>query len=154
MIRGTPGFFGTGIWPYRISSIVGGFALVVKIGKHVGPRLSRDYLSILYLPLFPLGLSALVDSGKQRISLNRESKFTLVEASRSVWGTRSSDRERKLGGVRKSWILAFLVAAIGSLLGYLAVGYFLHSWQPGLWTVLGGLLGGCLVNRLYLAAID
>jgi hypothetical protein len=126
---------------------------LVKFGNKTIDYLSRDYLSILYLPLIPLGLSALVDHGDQRINLNREGKSMVVDATQSVRGSRSSDRERKLGGVRKSWILALLVAAFGALLGYGIAGYLLQSWQPGLWTVLGGLLGCCLVNRLYLAAI-
>lgn len=153
MIRGTPGFFGTGIWPYRISLTVGGFAMVVKFGNKMVDHLCRDYLSILYLPLIPLGLSALVDGGRERINLNRESKSLVLTAIQSVRGSRSVDRERKLGGVRQSWVLAFLVAAIGAFLGYAIVFYFLHTWQPSLWSVLGGLLGCVIVNLLYLYVI-
>ena len=122
MIRGTPGFFGTGIWPYRISRSIGARNMWVKFGSLMIDHLSRDYLSILYLPLIPLGLSALVDFGNRRISLNREGKATVVGATQSVYGTRESERERKLGWVRQSWLLAFVVAASGALLGYLAGG--------------------------------
>ena len=153
MIRGTFGVSGTGIWPYSISRMIGAINLLVRIGNKTVHYLSRDYLSIFYLPLIPLGLSALVDGGAERIPLNREGKSIVVTATRSVRGSRKSDRERRLGGVRQSWILAFLVAASGALIGYWIAGFVIHSWQPGWLTVPCGLLGCGLVNRLYLAAI-
>ena len=127
------------------------FRLIINVHLFGGTKidyLSRDYLSILYLPLIPLGLSAL-DFRNRRISLkNKFDKATVVVPTQRVYMY-----ERKRGWVRLSWLLAFVVAASGALLGYLAGGYDTQSWQPGLWTVLVGLVGCGVVNRLFLAAI-
>ncbi|MFH2040110.1 MAG: hypothetical protein ABIJ65_11820 [Chloroflexota bacterium] len=152
-MKGTLGFFGTGIWPYRISDVIGARNMSVNFGNSTVMYLTRDYVAILYFPFIPLRLSALVDYGSRRISLDKKGKTVVVGATQSVYGTRSAMREGKLAWLRKSWLLAFVVAAIGAFAGYYSGGYFLHSWQPGLWTVLGGLLGCCVLNIIFLITI-
>jgi hypothetical protein len=153
VIQGTSGYFGTGIWPYRLSRFIEARNMRVESGRTNIDYLSRDYLSVLYLPIFPLGLSALVSFGHQRLFLDRDGKAAVVGATMSVHGSRERERERRLARVRASWLLAFIVTVCGVAMGVWVGGYFANSWQPGLLTVLGGLLGCCIMNRLYLAAI-
>jgi len=153
MIQGTPGFLGTGIWPYRLSRFIGARNIRVGFGGMTIDHLSRDYISFLYLPLIPLSLSALASFGSRRIPLDQAGKNTVLRASMSGSGSRQSERELRLGRVRANWLLAFLVAACGAGLGYWLAGYFAESFPAGLWTILGGILGCGIMNCLYLAMI-
>lgn len=146
-MKGARGIFGTGIWPFRISSAPAGWHYSIHYGDKLVSGMCRDYVAVLFIPLIPLGLSAMLFPD-ERISLNRENRRQLMSAMRSWYGTRFAKREAALVGLRASWPLAFLVAAAGAV-----AGYFAASLLPSLPAFVGSLVGCALTNGLYLFAI-
>jgi tetratricopeptide (TPR) repeat protein len=114
---------GTGIKPVHLTSPVGtNFFVELKIlgpfcTKAISPtpHITRDFISILYIPLFPLGLSAVVEcsgcSAIFRVPLNRYNKKELVEAVNHFTNPRYNL------GFKGTWTASALVATGGAILG-------------------------------------
>lgn len=140
---------GTGIRPYTIGRAVLSRHAGVRYGNTYITGLYRDYLSILYLPLIPMGLAGQAAEGL-RISLDRRDVAKLVSFMSAQYGTQSAKREASLMRIRKSWLLALLPAVLGATAGWVLVGSHVSVCLK----ILGSIVGCGFANRLFIALIS
>jgi hypothetical protein len=139
---------GTGIRPYAIGRAVLSRHAGVRYGNTYITGLYRDYLSILYLPLIPMGLAGEAAEGS-RISLDRREIAKLLSFMSAQYGTKSARREASLMRIRKSWLLALLLAVLGGIAGWVSVGWHISVFLK----ILGSIVGCGFANRLFIALI-
>jgi hypothetical protein len=140
-VHGVRGAFGTGVWPF----LVGG----AHYSSHMGVSLegsdltilgvARKYIAVLYLPLFPLGLTAFCYADEYRrecLALDKENMETLC----SHVGRSTSMRRHHRGTerLRTSWLSSAIVSVVSATFGWL-VGYLN-------WSFLGGICGMLLAS--------
>ncbi len=141
---------GTGARPLKIGSTYGGTAVRLD---YVCPfcrqratiycvTLWRDYLSLLYLPLFPLGLCTVDYHGEckkeYRIPLESHHKHLILQRMNSWIDNHHRPSTRNLFGYG-TWKLAARYSLIGGLLGWFALGWIFGRAWP-FWVILPGLI--------------
>ena len=126
-MKGTLSFLGTGIRPYYMACSSSTFMECTcpkcKTTDQRIPLLTRDYISILGMPVFPLGVSAVGRCcGLFRISMSRNDKQELV------WRCNAFINYKQNLGRKGAWWVACSVAllglAVGVVLGQLVAAYF------------------------------
>lgn len=154
------GILGTGIWPYYIGGAVKYGSWIEINDRHID-ALFRDYASIFYIPLIPMSLAAGVFTDKQsvdllmfsfhrayrRLPLSKGNADRLVKyvSEKPEHNIRDYDQRYKVAVlVRKSWFVAFCIAVIGGIIGWVLFDLFTLP-------KLAGVFLGCgLFNRLFI----
>jgi hypothetical protein len=145
---------GTGIRPMDFRTTAGGGSCIFR--NFICPachepasevvELGRDYLSILYFPLFPLSLCGLCESGKcdikLRWSLSPDDKDTILSMLNS-W-----NRSSRNLGIWGSWWMATLFALAGGGAGWFWISRLFHLGLPG-WAIFLLLLIPVYFHLLY-----
>jgi hypothetical protein len=130
-MKNTLSIFGTGVVPFSIGSsatdrhryqTMSAVCPYCGLVKQDFSQLSRDYLSVLYAPLLPLGLASCMNHCADfRVRISRDTASSI----RDFLNTGSSFLHLGAWG---TWRKAFFYAVIGCLIGYfLFSSLFFHS---------------------------
>lgn len=137
---------GIGIRSYRVAEVPWSFNLSFKYGEAHITDVARDYMTVFFVPLCPLGLSV-YGTGKL-LRMDQQKIKNLLENLKYVYGSSNIERQKKTIPIARSDIIATLTALVGAVvLGM--VGCLLFGILGCLFVLLGA---GC-ANLIFLVAI-
>jgi hypothetical protein len=137
---------GIGIRSYKVAKIPWSFNVRVTYGSTTLESVSRDYVTIFFLPIVPLGLS--VYGQGCYVRMDNKTASNVLSGLITMYGTPELHRQAKLIPVTRSIMLAVLVAICGTLLSSV-VGYCIF----GLLGFFLSLIGTGLTNFLFMRMI-
>ncbi|MFA5252226.1 MAG: hypothetical protein WC454_06545, partial [Phycisphaerae bacterium] len=122
------------------------FNISFKYGEAHITDIARDYMTVIFVPLWPLGLSAYGTGGLLR--MDQKQIRNLLENLKFVFGSSNLERQKKTIPIVRSYIIAAITALVGALvLGI--VGYMIL----GILGSLFALAGAGSTNLIFLISI-
>ena len=137
---------GIGIRSYKVAEVPWSFHVRVTYGSTTLESVARDYMTIFFLPLIPLGLS--VYGQGRYVRMDNKKATNVLNNLVSMYGTSELRRQAKLIPVTRSTVLAVFIALIGALL-IGAAGFLLF----GALGSLTALLGAGIMNIVFVRVI-